>query len=259
MSSDSELSIGRGLDGKRIIVTGASSGIGKATALLLERVGASVIAVGLDKDRLSQLEAAFAEPARHLILWVDLSAEDCADQVMAPALTRFGGVDAVILAGATLQRKDLKDVTVADWDYQFDTNLRSTFLIARAVAEHLKEGNRSGSILTFTSPSWSTGSFFGADAYSASKGGIVTFSRGLAKQLGIFGIRVNTISPGQIDTPMQHRDNTPQNVQAIIDACPLKRIGQPEEIASVAVFVTSDHGSFITGATLNVSGGIHIY
>lgn len=259
MSSDSDLSIGRGLNGKRIIVTGASSGIGKATALLLERVGASVIAVGLDKDRLSQLEAAFAEPARHLILWVDLSAEDCADQIMDPALTRFGGVDAVILAGATLQRKDLKDVTVADWDYQFDTNLRSTFLIARAVAEHLKEGNRSGSILTFTSPSWSTGSFFGADAYSASKGGIVTFSRGLAKQLGIFGIRVNTISPGQIDTPMQHRDNTPQNVQAIIDACPLKRIGQPEEIASVAVFVTSDHGSFITGATLNVSGGVHIY
>jgi NAD(P)-dependent dehydrogenase (short-subunit alcohol dehydrogenase family) len=163
------------------------------------------------------------------------------------------------LAGATLKRKDLKDVTVEDWDSQFDTNLRSTFLISRAVAEHLKENKRAGSILSFTSPSWSTGSFFGADAYSASKAGIVTFSRGLAKQLGVYGIRVNTISPGQIDTPMQHRDNTPQNVQAIIDACPLKRIGQPEEIASVAVFVTSDHGSFITGATLNVSGGIHIY
>ena len=239
MSSDRDLSIGSGLDGKRIIVTGASSGIGKATALLLERVGASVIAIGLDKDRLSQLEAAFSEPARHLILSVDLSTEDCADQIMAPTLARFNGVDAVILAGATLQRKDLKDVTVNDWDYQLDTNLRSTFLIARAVAEHLKEGKRSGSILTFTSPSWSTGSFFGADAYSSSKAGIVAFSRGLAKQLGSFGIRVNTISPGQIDTPMQHRDNTPQNVQAIIDACPLKRIGQPEEIASVAVFVTS--------------------
>jgi NAD(P)-dependent dehydrogenase (short-subunit alcohol dehydrogenase family) len=259
MSSDRDLSIGSGLDGKRIIVTGASSGIGKATALLLERVGASVIAIGLDKDRLSQLEAEFSQPARHLILSVDLSGEDCADQIMTATIARFGGVDAVILAGATLKRKDLKDVTVADWDYQFDTNLRSTFLIARAVAEHLKDEKRAGSILTFTSPSWSTGSFFGADAYSASKAGIVTFSRGLAKQLGSFGIRVNTISPGQIDTPMQHRDNTAQNVQAIIDACPLKRIGQPEEIASVAVFVTSDHGSFITGATLNVSGGVHIY
>jgi NAD(P)-dependent dehydrogenase (short-subunit alcohol dehydrogenase family) len=259
MSSDRDLSIGSGLDGKRIIVTGASSGIGKATALLLERVGASVIAIGLDKDRLSQLEAEFSQPARHLILSVDLSGEDCADQIMTATIARFGGVDAVILAGATLKRKDLKDVTVADWDYQFDTNLRSTFLIARAVAEQLKEEKRAGSILTFTSPSWSTGSFFGADAYSASKAGIVTFSRGLAKQLGSFGIRVNTISPGQIDTPMQHRDNTAQNVQAIIDACPLKRIGQPEEIASVAVFVTSDHGSFITGATLNVSGGVHIY
>ena len=259
MSSDSALSIGRGLEGKRIIVTGASSGIGKATALLLERVGASVIAVGLDQGRLSKLESEFSDPSRHLILSVDLSTESCADQIMAPTITRFGGVDAVIMAGATLRRKDLKDVTVTDWDYQFDTNLRSTFLIARAVAEHLKESKRSGSILTFTSPSWLTGSFFGADAYSASKAGIVTFSRGLAKQLGAFGIRVNTISPGQIDTPMQHRDNSPQNVQAIIDACPLRRIGQPEEIASVAVFVTSDHGSFITGATLNISGGIHIY
>ena len=259
MSSDRDLSIGKGLDGKRIIVTGASSGIGKATALLLERVGASVIAIGLDKGRLSELEREFSDPARHLILSVDLSSENCAEQIMGPAISRFGGVDAAILAGATLKRKDLKDVTVEDWDNQFDTNLRSTFLISRAVAEHLKENKREGSILSFTSPSWSTGSFFGADAYSSSKAGIVTFSRGLAKQLGVFGIRVNTISPGQIDTPMQHRDNTPQNVQAIIDACPLKRIGQPEEIASVAVFVTSDHGSFITGATLNVSGGIHIY
>ena len=259
MSSDSDLSIGRGLNGKRIIVTGASSGIGKATALLLERVGANVIAVGLDKGRLSELEGEFSDPSRHLILSVDLSGERCDEEIMKPAISRFGGIDAAILAGATLKRKDLKDVTVADWDSQFDTNLRSTFLISRAVAEHLKENKREGSILSFTSPSWSTGSFFGADAYSSSKAGIVTFSRGLAKQLGVFGIRVNTISPGQIDTPMQHRDNTPQNVQAIIDACPLKRIGQPEEIASVAVFVTSDHGSFITGATLNVSGGIHIY
>ena len=259
MSSDSDLSIGRGLDGKRIIVTGASSGIGNATALLLERVGATVIAIGLDKGRLSDLEREFTDPERHLILSVDLSGEHCDKQIMEPTITRFGGVDGVILAGATLKRKDLKDVTVSDWDHQIETNLRSTFLVARAVAEHLKENKRAGSILTFTSPSWLTGSFFGADAYSASKAGIVAFSRGLAKQLGVFGIRVNTISPGQIDTPMQHRDNTPQNVQAIIDACPLKRIGQPEEIASVAVFVTSDHGSFITGATLNVSGGVHIY
>ena len=259
MSSDSDLSIGRGLEGKRVIVTGASSGIGKATALLLERVGASVIAIGLDKGRLAQLESEFTNPSRHLILSVDLSSERCADQIMEQSIARFGGVDAVIMAGATLRRRDLKDVTVEDWDYQIDTNLRSTFLIARAVAEHLKENKRAGSILTFTSPSWLTGSFFGADAYSASKAGIVAFSRGLAKQLGVFGIRVNTISPGQIDTPMQHRDNTAQNVQAIIDACPLKRIGQPEEIASVAVFVTSDHASFISGATLNVSGGIHLY
>jgi NAD(P)-dependent dehydrogenase (short-subunit alcohol dehydrogenase family) len=259
MSSESDLSIGRGLEGKRIIVTGASSGIGKATALLLERVGASVIAIGLDKGRLSQLESEYTDPSRHLILSVDLSSESCADQIMKPAIAQFGGVDAVIMAGATLRRRDLKDVTVEDWDYQINTNLRSTFLIARTVGEHLKESKRAGSILTFTSPSWLTGSFFGADAYSASKAGIVAFSRGLAKQWGAFGIRVNTISPGQIDTPMQHRDNTAQNVQAIIDACPLKRIGQPEEIASVAVFVTSDHGSFISGATLNVSGGIHLY
>ena len=135
MSSDSDLSIGRGLEGKRIIVTGASSGIGKATALLLERVGASVIAVGLDQGRLSQLESEFSYPSRHLILSIDLSSEHCADQIMEQSIARFGGVDAVIMAGATLRRRELKDLTVEDWDYQIDTNLRSTFLIARAVAE----------------------------------------------------------------------------------------------------------------------------
>ena len=147
MPSDSDLSIGRGLEGKRIIVTGASSGIGKATALLLERVGASVIAVGLDKGRLSELEGEFSDPSRHLILSVDLSGERCDEEIMKPAISRCGGVDAVMLAGATLKRKDLKDVTVEDWDHQIETNLRSTFLIARAVAEHLKENNRAGSIV----------------------------------------------------------------------------------------------------------------
>jgi len=258
MSSD-DLSIGKGLTGKRVIVTGASSGIGKATALLLERVGAVVIGVGLNSARLSQLESEYQDPNRHLTLAIDLSSENCGQVIMEAALEKFGGVDAAILAGAWLKRQGLKDVSVADWDYHFNTNLRSTFLISREVAEHLKANRRSGSILTFTSGSWLSGPFYGADAYSASKSGIVTFSRGLAKQLGEFGIRVNTISPGQIDTPMQHRDNSPENVAAIIQACPLRRIGQPEEIASVAVFVTSDHGSFIHGATINVSGGTQIY
>lgn len=253
------LSIGFGLTGKVIVVTGASSGIGRETCLLLDEVGASVIAVGQSEERLANLMQSLRHQQRHQTVSVDLGRPDCAELIMTAALAHAGRVDAAILAAAALRRQSLAEVTVADWDYQFAANLRSTFLISRAVADHLIAARRPGSLLMFTSGSWLTGPLFGSDAYAASKAGIVTLSRGLAKQLGPHGIRVNALSPGQIDTPMQHRDNDPEVVAALSRSCPLGRIGQPSEIAGIAVFLTSDHASFITGATINASGGNVLY
>jgi len=99
----------------------------------------------------------------------------------------------------------------------------------------------------------------GSDAYVAAKGGVVSMSRGFAHHYGPHGIRVNVIALGQINTPMQHVDNTPEIVASAAAACPLRRMGKPEELARVAVFLASDHASFINGATLNVSGGLLMY
>jgi len=253
------LSIGRGLADRVVIVTGASSGIGWETCLLLDQVGAVVVGVGQDQQRLARLQAGLGTPQRHLMVAADLSSPDCADVIMSAALDHGGRVDAILLVGAALRRQPLAEVTVADWDYQLAANLRSSFLLSRAVADHLIAHGRPGSILMFTSGSWLSGPLFGSDAYAASKAGIVTLSRGLAKQWGKQGIRVNALSPGQIDTPMQHRDNDPAVVAALTSACPLGRIGQPAEIAAIAVFLTSDHSSFITGATINASGGTVLY
>lgn len=254
-----DLSIGKGLDGKVVMVTGATSGIGRATALLYEQVGSRVVAVGRNAELLEKLRSEFRHPEEHLFLSADFQQSDKCQEVVDLTLKKYGSVFVLAHAAATLRRKSLWDVTEEDWDYQISVNLKSTFLLNRAVSKVMISQGIPGRIVNFTSGSWILGSLYGADAYATSKAGIVTFSRGLAKQIGKYGIRVNTISPGQINTPMQHNDNTIENVQAVTESCPLGRIGEPEEIASVVVFITSDHGSFIHGATINVSGGTLLY
>jgi len=255
----SDLSIGKGLEGKVVIVTGATSGIGRATALLYEQVGSHVVAVGRNTELLEKLRTEFRHPEDHLFLTADLQYSDKCQEVVGLTLKKYGSIFVLAHVAASLRRKSLWELTEEDWDYQMSVNLKSTFLLNRSVSKLMISQEVPGRIVNFTSPSWMLGSFYGADAYSASKAGIVTFSRGLAKQVGKYGIRVNTISPGQINTPMQHNDNTIENVAAITQSCPLGRIGEPEEVASVTVFITSDHGSFIHGATINVSGGSLLY
>lgn len=255
----SDLSIGKGLSNKVVIVTGASSGIGRATALLYDQVGASVVAVGRDKDRLESLKHEFSSPDNHLLVNADLSKSKDINKIVDKTLSKFGAIDVLAHIAAHLNRKPFLELTEEEWDYHMAVNLKSTFLLNQLVSQVMIENQTKGNIVNFTSGSWQLGSLFGADAYASSKAGIVTFSRGLAKQLGPHGIRVNTISPGQINTPMQTAGNSEQNVKAVSEMCPLGRPGEPEEIASVTVFITSNHGSFISGATINVSGGLLLY
>lgn len=255
----SDLSIGKGLSNKVVIVTGATSGIGRATALLYDQVGANVVAVGRNKDRLESLNREFSRPNDHLLITADLAIASDIQEITNQAISRYGAIDVLAHIAAHLDRKPFLDLSEADWDYHMAVNLKSTFLLNQHVSQFMIDNQIKGNIVNFTSGSWQLGSLYGADAYAASKAGIVTFSRGLAKQLGPSGIRVNTISPGQINTPMQVAGNSAENVQAVAQLCPLGRIGEPEEIASVTVFITSEHGSFINGATINVSGGLLLY
>ena len=156
-------------------------------------------------------------------------------------------------------RRDVRDVDERDWDAQADVNLKATFFLDRAFAELLRSTGRPGAIVNFSSQGWWTGGFGGSVVYNATKGGIVTLTRGLARTYAPARIRVNAVAPGLVDTSMV-RDDLPDPVlQELVDQVPLGRLATPEEIAPAVVFLASDHAAYITGSTLNISGGWLMY
>jgi len=250
--------LGAGLPGKVALVTGASSGIGRATALMFAREGMRVCATARDEAGLKEL-AREMPPGEHIYRTLDLQDVKGCEALVAEVDTHFGGIHVLAHIAAYLKRKDLFDVTEADWDEQLDVNLRSSFFLNRAVGKTMIDRKISGSIINYSSSSWLIGPMKGSDSYVASKGGVVSLARGFARQFGPYGIRVNVIAPGQINTPMQHVDNDPKIVAEAAAACPLRRMGEPEELARVTLFLASDNASFINGATINVSGGLLMY
>ena len=250
--------LGAGLEGSDVIVTGAAGGIGRAVAFGLADSGARVWAVDRPGSTLDDIVAALPGEGHRAF------ALDLADaSAIAPAVSRIaaesGALWGLVHAAAFLRRETLADVTPESWDAQHDVNLRGTFFLVRAVGDALVAAGRGGRIVTFSSIAWQTGPILGSDAYVASKAGVVALTRGFARSLGPAGVTVNCIAPGQIDTPMQRADNTAATMAATAAACPLGRMGTPEEVAAVSTFLLSSHASFVSGATLNVSGGLLMY
>ncbi len=253
--SPKDWSLGAGLQDQAVLVTGAASGIGKATAQTMTSLGARVAALDRQetvRDVVSELDG----PGPHLPVVFDLA--DFGSMV-AQAEARLGSLWALAHVAAYLRRKQLEDVTEEDWDAQHDVNLKGSFFLNKAVGEAMISTGRGGRIINFTSGSWLTGPVHGSHVYVASKGGVVSMTRGFARAYGPHNILANCVSPGQIDTPMQHLDMPPEMVAAGIAQCPLGRLGDPEELAAVVAFLTSTHAGFVSGATINVSGALLMY
>ena len=250
--------LGAGLEGRGVIVTGAASGIGRATAIAMAGAGARVAAIDRDepglRSTLTELPGAGHRPVAF-----DLSDTSAIPQLVASAVERLGDLWALANVAAVLRRRSLDEVDDEDWDLQMDVNVKASFLLSREAGNAMAATGGGGRIINFASMAWLTGPFLGSDAYVIGKAGIVTMTRGLARTFGPHGILVNTISPGQIDTPMQHLDNPPEMSERTAAQCPLGRMGHPEEVAAVAVFLASRHASFVNGATINVSGGLVMY
>jgi NAD(P)-dependent dehydrogenase (short-subunit alcohol dehydrogenase family) len=255
----SEWNLGAGLEDRGVIVTGAASGIGRATVQGMAAAGARVAAVDLNEEGAAATVAGLADPDRHVAIGYDLRDIAGLPGLVERARLALGDLWALAHVAAVLKRQPLAEVTEDDWDLQLDVNLKASFFLDRAAGDAMVAAGRGGRIINFTSGAWLTGPASGSHAYVASKGGVVSMARGMAKHYGPHGILVNTVSPGQIDTPMQHVDNPPEVVDAAIAACPLRRMGQPEELAAVVVFLASRHASFVNGATINVSGGSIMY
>jgi len=252
-------SVGAGLEGKGVIVTGAAGGIGKAVAEAFAMAGARVMAVDLDEKAVESVRAGLAGKG-HAVAALDL--RDISAQAALIERTRreFGNLYVLAHAAAVLRRRPaLTDITEEDWDIQIDVNLKATFFLCRAVAEAMKAQGQGGRIIAFTSQAWWTGSFGGGAVYAATKGGMVSLLRSFARSYGPHDITINTIAPGQVNTPMLTTGNDPAVMKSMADATPLKRIAEPAEMAGTVVFLASKHGGFITGATINTTGGFLMY
>jgi NAD(P)-dependent dehydrogenase (short-subunit alcohol dehydrogenase family) len=252
-------SVGAGLEGRGVIVTGAAGGIGRAVAEAFAMTGARVLAVDREQRAVDDVVAGL-EGGGHVAASADL--RDLASHALLVERARreLGGLYVLADLAAVLRRRNsVVEVTEEDWDVQHDINLKATFFLGRQVAEALVEAGRGGRIILFTSQGWWTGGFGGSVVYASTKGGVTSLCRGLARTYGPHGITVNAVSPGQVETPMLMTGLDMEIYESMRKATPLGYVARPEELAGPVVFLASDHASYITGATINVSGGFLMY
>jgi Dehydrogenases with different specificities (related to short-chain alcohol dehydrogenases) len=230
---------------KVAIITGATSGIGLATARVLKREGWSLSLVG------RKTEAIEEEFKEDLIIKADISDPQVAEDIVKRTVEKFGRLDALINnAGQTLDKPILR-ITAEDLENHFRTNLFSAFLLSKSALRYFKDGGvivNVSSVVGIIGNSWQT-------AYSASKAGLIAFTKSLAKEMGSRGIRVVAVAPGFIETPMT--EGLPEQVKKkYLENIPLRRFGKPEEVAEVIAFLVSDKASYISGQVIVVDGGL---
>jgi 3-oxoacyl-[acyl-carrier protein] reductase len=230
------------LQGKAAIVTGAASGIGKATAELFAKEGAKVLTVDL--------------PGKGTALEVDIAAEGAPKKIVETAISKFGRLDIVMNCAGVASNKLAEEFTREAWDRTLAVNLTAPFLISQAAIPHLRESG-AGRIINVASV-MADGTDYGLSAYCASKAGVAGFTRTLALELGKFKITANYLLPGAIRTGMTSPlwDARPEVAEIWAKKSALRRLGRPEDLAKAALFLASDDGAFVTGHGLTVDGGL---
>ena len=243
------------LTGKVALVTGASRGIGQATAIDLAKAGADIVVNFIGNEAVAQetVEAIEALGRKAIKIKADVGNAEDVQAMVDEAVAAFGHID-ILVNNAGITRDGLlirmKD---SDWDDVLNINLKGVYLVTKAVAK-LMVKQRAGRIINMTSVSGVTGNV-GQANYAAAKAGVIGFTKTCAKELATRGITVNAVAPGFIETAMT--DVLPEKIkEGIAATVPFGRMGQPEEIASVVTFLASDFASYITGQVLNVDGGM---
>jgi 3-oxoacyl-[acyl-carrier protein] reductase len=244
------------LKGQAAIVTGASSGIGRAVALALARAGSDVaIHYAQSSDEAQETAAQVRAAGRAaVVVQGDFRRSQQTTAAVETAAAELGGeVDILVNnAGSLVARAPLQEMEDQLWADVIDLNLSSVFWATRAVAPYLRDGAR---IVNVSSIAAHSGGGPHAFAYAASKGGVISLTRGLAKELASRRIRVNCISPGTIDTPFHQRFGTPEGLEQVRTSLPLQRLGTPEDCAGAVLYLVSPLSEFVTGETIEINGG----
>ena len=242
------------LAGKPVIVTGASSGIGAATAKALGHAGASVVLAGRDEERLQAARKAVeAAGGKAHVVQAELTDISAAEGVVTEAVEAFGSVYGIVHSASVFDPRPLEDTTPESAEEQWLANVAAPLFMTRAALPHLAEQS---SIVFIASTTGSVG-FPGCSAYSATKGAVIALGRALAVELAPRGVRVNTVVPGYVRTPMlqPHLDANEGYEEWIVQNTPQGRIAGPEELAPNIVFMLSGLSDYVHGATLVVDGG----
>lgn len=243
------------LTGQVAFITGANRGIGKATAEVLHAAGANVALVARTAESLTEVAATLLaiRPDSALVLPADVAEEAAVNQAVAQTMAAWGRIDILVNNAGLVSPGVFDRITPADWQRILNVNLTGAFLCCRAVASIMQQ-QRAGRMINISSISAQTGGVSGGAHYAASKGGLLAMTKTLARDLAPYHVTVNAIAPGQIDTRPEFL--TQQQRQTLTGLIPLGRLGQPEEIAYPVLFLASPMASYLTGATLDVNGGI---
>jgi len=246
------------LRGKVALVTGAQQGIGRGIALAFAREGADVGVNYLDDRGAAEKVAQEIQTAgrRAVLVRADVAQARDAQAMVAQVLAELGGLDVLVNNAGVYPRVPFLEMREIDWDLVLDVNLKGGFFCAQAAARVMIAGGRRGSVINLASQAI-RGAVRGVH-YSASKGGVVAMTRAMALELAPRGIRVNAIAPGLTDTAQPRYGNSEEELAAMATAVPLGRMAQPDDIASVAVFLASDDARHVTGQTVHVNGGSYM-
>ena len=240
--------------GRNVIVTGGSSGIGRAIVRGFVAEGARVLAVGRNAERLAEVRGGSAAPDRVETSVVDLSSREAVRGMAADAIERLGRVHVLVNNAGIAFEDPVLELTEAHWDETFAVNLDAPFIASQAIARHMVEQG-GGAIVSIASTDAFSAESPQAD-YNTSKAAVVMLMKSMAHELGHLGVRCNCVAPGQTVTPMLDGGmDDPEFRQAYLKQVPMRRPAQPEEPAAAVLFLASDEASFVNGETIVVDGG----
>jgi len=245
------------LTGRIALITGASSGIGAAAATLFAELGAQV-AIGYhanQKGAEQVRDTIIGAGGKAIVIRADVRRSDEVRAMVEAVSGQLGPIDILVNnAGSLIERTKIRELTEERWDEVMDLNLKSAVICSQAVMASMAERKR-GAIINVVSIAGRNGGGPGAGAYASAKGGLITFTKALAKELAPQGVRVNGVSPGVIDTPFHEVFSTPEMLRNFVATIPLGRLGTAMECATVIAFLASDAANYIVGETIEVNGG----
>jgi 3-oxoacyl-[acyl-carrier protein] reductase len=243
------------LEGKVAIVTGSARGIGAEIALLLGREGADIVGCDVNYPELEQLLDRVKSYRRQVLAFkTDISNSRDVQQMISSTMEKFGKIDILVNNAAISSFESLEESSEKDWEKMLDVNLKGTFICSKAVIPIMKK-QKYGKIVNITSLAGEVGGIESSAPYSASKAGVICFTKTLAKYMASFNVNVNAVAPAMIQTHMI--DVLPkERIDAFIQKIPLGRLGKPKEVAEVVLFLASEKSDWITGETVNINGGL---